>query len=94
MIICDRTGRKLKVGQIVDVFMAGMFNGKILDIKETSIALGPGQTIHPHVVITIPATPFIGPDGKVSDVYIIQEADPRDPVVINAESKTGIKLVP
>lgn len=82
----DKTGRKLKIGQVVDVVMLGTFHGRVIDIKDTPIALSPNQVLPPHVVIQIMSTPYIAQNGAVADVYILQEPDPKD-------SPTGIKLV-
>lgn len=86
-MIRDKTGRKLKIGQIVDVLMVGMFHGRVVAIKDSAIALSPNQSIQPHVVVTIISTPFIRPDGLVDDVYIIGEPDPNDPLLKDTEGK-------
>lgn len=91
----DKTGRKLKVGHIIDVFLFGMFNAKLLGIKERPLQVSPTQAIPPHIVVMCSLTPFIGQGGMVPDVYILQEPDPKDPIVINAEKEeaSGPRLI-
>lgn len=84
-MIVDKTGRKIKVGQMVDVMLFGMFQGKILAIKEKPFLISPQQQINPHIVIACTITPFVHPSGGVPDVYIIGEPDPKDPLVIESE---------
>ena len=92
-MIKDYTGRKLKVGQIVDLNMVGMYKGKVVDIVENPIILSPQQQIHPHAVIQVLMTPAIQPDERVF-VYVVDEPDPKDPVVIEHESKgKGLKII-
>lgn len=81
----DKTGRKLKIGQVVDVVMLGTFHGKVIDIKEAPVALSSTQSLPPHVVIQIITTPYIAPNGAVADVYILAEPDHKE--------KSDIKLV-
>lgn len=81
MIVTDKTGRKLKVGQMLDTFCLGMFQGKLIAIKEAPIVISKSQQIQPHIAIQIVITPFVAPDGSVPDVYIIGEPDPNDPLV-------------
>ena len=83
-MVVDKTKRKLKIGQTVDILLVGMFHGKVIAIKDSPIALSPNQQIQPHVAIQIISTPFIRPDGAVDDVYIIAEADPNDPLIKDA----------
>lgn len=78
MQIVDKTGRKLKVGQIVDVMMMGMFQGRIEKIAENAIALPDGNVINPHIIIMIPCTPGILPNGLTPEVYIIGEPNPKE----------------
>lgn len=87
MIIVDKTGRKLKPGeQMVDVFLAGMFQGQLVKIVDSPIAI-PGQhSIPPHIVIAVTITPHILPSGMVQDVYIIGEINP-------AKDKSKLSLV-
>ena len=89
MIIVDKTGRKIKIGQIVDVFMLGIYQAKIIDIKEQPLVLSPQQQIPPHIVLAASITPYINQQGYVPDVYIIADPDPKDPLVKEAESKGG-----
>lgn len=89
----DKTGRKLKIGQIVDVVMLGTFSGKVVSIKDKAIVLSASQQLPAHIVIQMPVTPYIQPDGMVTDVYITAEPDPKDPIVIAAEKSAGPKLV-
>jgi len=89
----DETGRKLKVGSIVKVQLVGMFTAKVLAIKDTAIVVSPQQRINPHLVLQVPITPMILPNGSVPDVYIVGEPDPKDPVVIEAESRSKISLI-
>lgn len=84
-MVTDKTGRKLKIGQVVDVVMLGTFHGKVIDIKEVPFALSSTQTLSPHAVIQIITTPYIDKNGAVADVYILQEPDPKE--------KSDIKLV-
>lgn len=94
MNVTDETGRKLKVGNIVKVQLIGMFSAKVLAIKDTAIVLSPQQMIQPHIVLQVPITPTIMPNGAVPDVYIVAEPDPKDPVVIEAESRSkGLTLI-
>lgn len=94
MIVKDKTGRKLKIGQIVDVPVMGVFQGKIIAIKDSPIIISKDQQIHPHVAVAISMTSYIMPDGAVRDLYIIAEPDPNDPLVKAEESKpSGPKLV-
>lgn len=83
MNVNDKTGRKLKIGQILDVVMLGTFQGKLVRINSESIVLAPGQQSPPHVVIQIITTPLVHPSGLVPDVYIIGDPDPNDPLVKN-----------
>lgn len=78
MLIVDKTGRKLKVGQIVDVMMMGMFQGKIAKITENPILLPDNTQINPHIVIQFICTPGILPNGLTPEVYIVGEPDPKD----------------
>lgn len=92
MNIVDKTGRKLKVGQIVDMCCMGMFQGKLVAIKDTPIMLSPQQQINPHIVVQLILTPYITPEGFVPDTFIIRDADPNDPIVKDSE-RAGIRLV-
>ena len=80
MIVLDRTGRKLKLGQICDVFLMGMFQAKLIGIKDQPIQIPGHQPLPPHIILAASITPYIGPNGYVGDVYIVQDADPRDPI--------------
>jgi hypothetical protein len=84
-MITDKTGRKLKVGQMVDIPVFAVLTGKVMVIKEHAIALSANQVIPPHVVIALNLTPGIHPNGMVSEIYVTQDADPKDPLVIEAE---------
>lgn len=93
MNIIDNTGRKLKVGQILDVMLIGMFKGKLIGIKESPIALSKAQVINPHIIVAVSVTPFIAPNGLVPDVYIIGEPNPDDPLVKEAEGKSKSRII-
>jgi hypothetical protein len=77
MLIVDKTGRKVKVGQVVDVMMLGMFQGQVVKIVDQLIALPDNSNIPPHIIIQIIATPHIHPNGVTPDVYIIAQPDPK-----------------
>lgn len=77
----DKTRRKLRIGQVVDVVMLGTFHGMVMDIKESPIILSQTQQLPPHVVIQIISTPYIAPDGSVADVYILKEPDPQKGII-------------
>ena len=79
----DYTGRKLKVGQMVDICLIGMYRGKVVEIREAPIVLSPKQQLPPHAVVQVVMTPSIQQDGVVS-IYIIEEPDPKDPLVLAA----------
>lgn len=85
VVINDKTGRKLKEGQIVDIQLIGMFQGIVRHIKSTPLEIPGHDPIRPHVVIDVVATPFIAGSGFVPDVYIMREPDPT--------STKGPKLV-
>lgn len=85
VVINDKTGRKLKEGQIVDIQLIGMFQGIVRHIKSAPIQLPGGETIRPHVIIDVVTTPFIAGNGHVPDVYIMRDPDPT--------SSKGSKLV-
>lgn len=91
MIIVDKTGRKLKVGQTVDVMLLGMFQGDILQIKDSPISIPGHQPILPHIAIAVVSTPFIAPNGMVHDVYIIGESQ-NQKKDMDKESKGGILI--
>lgn len=94
MTIVDKTGRKLKIGQILDTFMLGIYQAKLIGIKDSSIMLSPQTQIPPHIILACSITPYIRPDGYVPDVYIIADANPNDPVVKEAEEKEkGMRIV-
>lgn len=80
-MVKDRTGRKLKVGQIVDIMLMGPHQAKVTKIVESPIILGGNQQVAPHIVVVLPLTPYVQSNGYVSEVYIIQEPDPNDPLV-------------
>lgn len=86
-MVTDKTGRKIKVGQIVDVQLMGMFQGKVFKIVEAPISIPGGNQIHPHVAVQLYSTPQIMPNGMTWDVYIIGEPDPKDPLVIENETR-------
>ena len=86
-MVTDKTGRKLRVGQIVNVMLIGMFEGKLVDIKDMPVILSPQQQVPPHLIITTLITPYIAPNGVVPDVYIIGNEDPNDPVVKQWEER-------
>lgn len=78
MIIVDKTGRKLKPGEsIVDVSVAGMVQGLIINVIDQPIAIPGNPPIVPHIVVAVTLTPRIQPNGMVHGVYIIGEHDPK-----------------
>lgn len=87
----DKTGRKLKEGQIVDIQLVGMFQGRIREIKDSPITLPGNQQIAPHIVVDIVSTPYIHPAGFVPDLYIMAEPEPEKKVSI-VEGNFGGKV--
>lgn len=77
MMVVDKTGRKLKIGQICDVFLMGMFQGQLVKIVENPISVPTHAPIPPHIVLMVTITPFIAGNGLVPEVYIIGEPDPK-----------------
>lgn len=79
MTILDKTGRKLKIGQLCDIMLVGMFQGQLIKIEENPISIPTKPPIPPHIALAVSITPFIDPrSGYVPDVYIIQDVDPRE----------------
>lgn len=86
----DKTGRKLKVGQMVETILMGGYQGKVVDIKEQPIMLSATQGVGPHLVILVSIHCPIDQAGRAG-ICIIQDADPKDPLVI--EANEGPRLV-
>lgn len=86
-MIVDKTGRKLKIGQVLDMIMIGSYQGKLIGIKEQPIIMSATQQIPAHIVIACSITPHINRGGMVPDVYILADADPNDPIVKAAEEE-------
>lgn len=76
MNVTDKTGRKLKVGQVVDIMLIGMFRGQVVEIQDNTI-VSPAVQIPPHATVQVITTPLMAPDGSIPDVYIVQEPDPN-----------------
>ena len=89
-MIVDSTGRKVKIGQPVHMFLIGTFLGKLVDVKDQPLILSPQQHIPPHCIIAVTVTPHIMQDGSVHNLYIVGDPDPKDPLVMEAESRAKI----
>lgn len=92
MIIVDKTGRKLKIGQMLDVMLVGMMKGKLVDIKDSVIQLSPTQIIYPHLVVSMVVTPNIQQNGFVDAVYIVADADPKELKEVEAAQKSRFEM--
>lgn len=71
-MVNDKTGRKLKEGQTVDVMMLGLFQGQVVKIVENPIEVPGAGQIPPHIVIQMVITPAVR-NGYVPDVFILKD---------------------
>jgi hypothetical protein len=81
MPLMDKTGRNLRVGQLVDCFLMGRFTGEVVAIEEGSALIGNGPKRPPMVAVSI-AVPFPVQRNTCSHVYIVKAAplSPDSPV--------------
>ena len=95
-MITDQTGRKIKIGQLVNMCLVGMYTGKVVAIKEAPLALSSKQVIPPHIVVVVEMTPNIMQNG-LTQCYIVSDPDPRDPLVQAVKEgeldETGLKII-
>lgn len=84
----DKTGRDLRVGQVVDLHINEMMSAYVVEIHETPVADAAGRVRPPFIMlqVTIPlrADPRVG-----ADVYIVREPEPERPKIVLDPSSTG-----
>lgn len=70
----DATGKKIEVGQVVELQVLGMMKGEVTKVVETVIAM-PGQPpLPPHVVVTIQFAKFFEGNPNLNYIYVIRDA--------------------
>jgi len=74
MPLMDKTGRNLRKGQLVDVFLSGRFTGEVVAIEEGRVVVGHSRR-HPMVAVNI-AVPFPVQGNTCPHVYIVKPAPP------------------
>src|SRR5262245_29498990 len=77
----DTTGKQLKLGQIVDLQLIGMFRGTIVQINESTIVTRPGvPPTPPHIIIDVQIPKFIaGPSPELQCIYVVQDPPAEPP---------------
>lgn len=78
-IIIDKTGRKLKVGMIVDVPVSNMMTCIVTEVQDTELVLPGGQSLHPRVIVQpLPMQMEVGRNQEGNlvspNVYILRDA--------------------
>lgn len=84
-MIVDRTGRKLKIGQLVEFPWSGMMQGKIVKIIERPIMINAKEGIAPQVVVVTERPHIV--QGDRCNLYIVADPDPNDPIVKQMEEQ-------
>jgi hypothetical protein len=82
----DATGKKIELGQIVEIQLLGMMRGQIIQVNESVIALPGRPPMPPHVIVNFQAPVFLnGPTPNLPRIYIVDEA----PKVTDREESIG-----
>lgn len=100
-MITDKTGRKLKLGQLVDIPANSMMTGQVIEINESTLALPGNQQAQPYVIVQLmPVQMRLArkPNGDliVPDAYVVADAPPQKGVGDNEnkdDNKDG-KIMP
>ena len=86
----DATGKKIEVGQVVELQVLGMMKGEVTKVVETVIAM-PGQPpLPPHVVVTIQFAKFFEGKPNLNYIYVIHDA----PVRVDVQEEPGKVVIP
>lgn len=88
MILCDKTGRKIKIGSEIDTLMNGMYSGKVIGIEDAPLQIPGRPPVPPHIVVGVQFWLQIYKEQTgwlfVPHAYIVAEPDPNDPIVREA----------
>ena len=81
-MIFSKCGRKLKVGQLVDVPVSGMMTCVVREIQDTELALPGGQQVPPRLIVQpMPLQMQIGRNQAnnlvAPEVYVVHDAPPE-----------------
>lgn len=75
----DVTNKKLKVGQVVDMQLIGMFRGTVVAVNDSVIAIPGQQPMLPHVIVDFHIPKFMSaPDQPLQCIYVVQEPSEED----------------
>jgi hypothetical protein len=74
MSLMDKTGRNLRVGQLVDCFLSGRFTGEVVAIDEGNHIISNGQQRKQAMVAVSIAVPFPAQGSTCPHVYIVKPA--------------------
>lgn len=89
-MITDKTGRKLKEGQEVDILLIGMYRAKIVRVIESPIMLPDGNSLAPQVLVALaPVKAAIRQDGSIDQVYIVAQPEDQE----KSTKPSGLVLV-
>jgi hypothetical protein len=72
MPLMDKTGRNLRVGQLVDCFLTGRFTGEVVAIEEGSALVGNSK--RPPMVAVVFSVPFVVQGNTCPGLYVVKPA--------------------
>jgi len=75
----DAAGKTLKVGQIADLSLIGLYHGRIMEIHEAVVMTGPTKAQVPQVVISVIIPLVAEANGVVEGLYVVRDAPPEAP---------------
>lgn len=79
----DRTGREVKLGQLVEINLSGMYRAIVVNIHEVQLAVSEKKMAPPQVKLQI-ILDHMPEDGRTTDFYIVGElkADEAKPSLL------------
>ena len=81
-MIFSKCGRKLRVGQLVDIPVSGMMTCQVMQVEDSPIALPGGQQVPPRLIVQpVPLQMQIGRNQAnnlvAPEVYVVHDAPPE-----------------
>ncbi|MGH7181964.1 MAG: hypothetical protein ACREJN_08315 [Nitrospiraceae bacterium] len=77
MKIHDKAGRPVEEGDVVEIYMAGMFRAHVRKIVEAPVITTGQPQLPPHAVLDIQIMAVVNPDLGLGDVYLIGTPDKK-----------------